>query len=144
MQLEEYNAVDINFIKLLAEKVAKMVKSSDVIALHGELGVGKTIFTKFFINALLPNEIVSSPTFNIINYYCGNDLIIWHLDLYRIKSLPELYEIGIEEVLKLGIVIVEWPELIKKLTIPNIEITINYNSSNCNLRDVIIQIFNNT
>ncbi|XGA08646.1 MAG: tRNA (adenosine(37)-N6)-threonylcarbamoyltransferase complex ATPase subunit type 1 TsaE [Wolbachia endosymbiont of Xenopsylla cheopis] len=139
MHIEKYKAVDVSFVELLAKKIAKVVKPPIVIALHGDLGVGKTAFAKFFINTLLPDEVVSSPTFNIINRYNTCNFVIWHLDLYRIKDLDELYDIGVEEVLNAGIAIVEWPELIKKLTVPDIEININYNDDKNDLRDIIIQ-----
>lgn len=139
MHIRKYKAVDIDFMRLLARKIAKIVKSPSIIALCGELGVGKTTFAKFFINALLPGEIVSSPTFNIMSRYDAYNFVIWHLDLYRIKSLDEIYDIGVEEVLNSCIAVVEWPELIKKLTIPNIEISISYNDDEHDLRDIIIQ-----
>lgn len=139
MHIRKYKAVDINFIELLAKGIAETVKSPSVIALCGDLGVGKTTFAKFFVSTLLPGEVVSSPTFNIISRYDACSFVIWHLDLYRIKSLDELYDVGVEEVLNSGITIVEWPELIKKLTIPDIEISINYNNDKHNLRDIIVQ-----
>ncbi len=139
MHIEKYEAIDVGFVELLAKKIAKIVKPPYVIALYGDLGVGKTAFAKFFINTLLPDEVVSSPTFNIMSRYDACDFTIWHLDLYRIKGLDELYGIGVEEVLNSGIAVVEWPELIKRLTIPDIEININYNDDKDDLRDIIIQ-----
>jgi len=110
--------MNINGIKdtqRLAVLISKYIKVSDVILLKGDLGSGKTTFAQFFIKHLTDADNVSSPTFNVVNVYEKEDLIIWHYDLYRIKDLEEVYEIGIEESLSTAISIIEWPELIESI-----------------------------
>lgn len=112
--------VDIVHLKDLAEwakVISKDLKSGDVIALSGELGAGKTTISQFIINNLSgKNEFVTSPTFNIVQTYeASNSNIIWHFDLYRLKSESEVWDIGIEDAFMTGISIIEWPEIIKNL-----------------------------
>ena len=82
-----------------------------VICLNGELGSGKTMFTKGIANALGINEVITSPTFTIIKEYDG-ELPLYHMDVYRLDGNVE--GIGIEEYFtKGGIVIMEWADMIK-------------------------------
>lgn len=97
----------INF----AKQFAKTLKAGDVVLLDGDLGAGKTVFTKgiveYFSNGA---EVAVSPTFTIVNEYACTPPV-YHFDFYRIKSEDELYAIGIEEYLYgEGVCIVEWPE----------------------------------
>jgi tRNA threonylcarbamoyladenosine biosynthesis protein TsaE len=92
----------------------------------GDLGAGKTTFIKYLCKRLgIAAEAVSSPTFSIINSYTnGKDIRIWHIDLYRLNSVQELYEIGITEIVADDAwVFIEWPELATALLpIPHVEI----------------------
>lgn len=93
----------------LAKKIAKKCKKGDVLLLFGDLGAGKTVFSKGFVSAFSGAQ-VTSPTFTIVNTYEGK-IPIFHFDLYRINDADELYMIGIEEYLYGdGITLVEWPE----------------------------------
>ena len=84
-----------------------------VICLNGELGSGKTMFVKGIANALGINEVITSPTFNIIKEYDG-ELPLYHLDVYRLDSIND--DIGIEEYFtKGGVVVIEWAENIKSI-----------------------------
>ena len=101
-----------------AEKLAEINNPSDIILLKGELGVGKTTFTRFLINALhrkmkisLPSSI-KSPTFPILITYDLKDYEIYHYDLYRLKNVKELYEFDMFENFKNNISIIEWPEIL--------------------------------
>ena len=119
-----------------AKKIAKKCKKGDVLLLFGDLGAGKTVFSKGFVSAFSGAQ-VTSPTFTIVNTYEGK-IPIFHFDLYRINDADELYMIGIEEYLYGdGITLVEWPEramevfpksakrvIIKKLDDTRREITI--------------------
>ncbi len=97
-----------------AQEFAKKLKASDVIALQGDLGVGKTTFSRQLIRSLLNNQdiIVPSPTFNIVQIYEATQYSIYHYDLYRIKNIFELDELGFEEAFQDNITIIEWPEII--------------------------------
>ena len=111
--------------KLVAERLSKLINLGDFILLTGNLGVGKTTFTKYIINSLqrINRQAISevpSPTFNITNEYQIKKILIKHYDLYRIKNEKELNNLGIQENLKKQITLVEWPEMVKKLKIKNI------------------------
>ena len=121
--------------KLVAERLSKLINLGDFILLTGNLGVGKTTFTKYIINSLqrINRQVISevpSPTFNITNEYQIKKILIKHYDLYRIKNESELINIGIQENLKKQITLVEWPEILKKLKIKNsISLIFKYNKS---------------
>ena len=95
-----------------ALKVVEQLGNNKVIALHGEMGAGKTTFTNSFCKALGVIDVVSSPTFSIINVYeTKYDKTIYHLDLYRLKNEEEAINAGVEDCLYSGnICLVEWPD----------------------------------
>lgn len=87
-----------------------------VFALLGDLGVGKTVFTKGFAAGLGVREHVSSPTFTIIQTYDDGRMPFYHLDVYRIGDVEEMYEIGYEDCFfDEGVCLVEWANLIEEL-----------------------------
>ena len=95
----------------IAYDFARGLKSGDVICLTGDLGAGKTTFTKGIAKALNSVFEPVSPTFNIVNEYPG-DIDIYHFDLYRLESEADLYSIDIDNYLfSDGICIIEWPEI---------------------------------
>ncbi len=109
MYIEYCNLINI---KELARKVAIQINIKDTILLKGDLGVGKTTFTQHLIAFFIDKVIVSSPTFSIVNLYKAPKFNIWHFDLYKIKHISEMHEIGIEEAFETGVSIIEWPEII--------------------------------
>ena len=121
--------------KLVAERLSKLINLGDFILLTGNLGVGKTTFTKYIINSLqrINRQVISevpSPTFNITNEYQIKKILIKHYDLYRIKNKSELINLGFQENLKKQITLVEWPEIVKKLKIKNsISLIFKYNKN---------------
>lgn len=93
----------------LAEIVAKNLTAGEVVILDGDLGAGKTTFTKGLFKALGVTETVTSPTFTIMNEYLGTKFKLYHFDMYRIESEDELAELGFEEQLfSDGISVIEW------------------------------------
>tara|TARA_B100000941_G_scaffold218615_1_gene161345 strand:+ start:2108 stop:2581 length:474 start_codon:yes stop_codon:yes gene_type:complete len=105
--------------RTVSEKFSKLLKPGDVICLFGDLGVGKTTFIRYLINNLQKkyNEQISeilSPSFNILNEYKIKNLNIHHYDLYRVKDIREIDNLGIHNGLKNNITLIEWPEIIIK------------------------------
>jgi len=94
--------------------------SKSIILLYGDMGAGKTTFTQYLLHALGSREEVSSPTYSIINeYLCPADKI-YHMDLYRLETIEEALDLGIEEYLQSGsLCIIEWPQLIVDLLDPD-------------------------
>ena len=96
----------------LAQNIESEKFPNMVICLDGELGSGKTVFTKGFANSLEIEEDVTSPTFNIIKEYTSGELPLYHMDVYRLNGNVE--DLGIEEYYKKGgICIIEWSETIE-------------------------------
>jgi tRNA threonylcarbamoyladenosine biosynthesis protein TsaE len=83
-----------------------------ILLLKGNLGAGKTTFSQFLLKNLGSNDEVSSPTYSIVNEYDSPKGIIFHFDLYRMKNINEVYDIGMEEYLDNSyLCIIEWPEI---------------------------------
>lgn len=94
----------------LGADIASMLKPGDVIALYGDLGAGKTTFSRGLIQALLGDGMdVPSPTYTLVQTYDTERGTIWHFDLYRIEAPSELLELGFDDALD-DISIIEWPE----------------------------------
>ena len=110
-------------LKTISKKIADNLSKNDCIFLIGEIGVGKTTFSRCLINYLqkkkgMHETEVLSPTFNLLYEYSIKNLKIMHYDLYRIKSKDELAQLGIFNEDEKTIKIIEWPELIKN-NLPN-------------------------
>lgn len=92
----------------IGKTCAKALKNGYVIALDGDLGAGKTVFTRGIAAGLKIKGNILSPTFTILRQYEGENFKFNHLDLYRINDADELYEIGILDILDDGITVIEW------------------------------------
>ena len=119
------NISDEKKTKLIAEIFSKNIKSGDTLLFSGELGVGKTTFIKYLINSLqlIFNQSITeipSPTFNLVNEYKLEKLIIKHYDFYRINDEKELDNLGIFENNIGQIILIEWPKIIKHYKLKNI------------------------
>ena len=115
----------------ISKKFSNLIKKGDIIFFYGEIGVGKTTFIKHLINNLqTKNELklteVPSPTFNIVNEYKINEIVINHYDLFKIKDPKELYNIGIFEDNSEMVTLVEWPEIILNKPKKIIELYFSY------------------
>ena len=93
-----------------------------VFAFYGKMGAGKTTFIKALCEVLGVEDVITSPTFAIINEYTdGNDDPIYHFDFYRIKKLEEVYDMGYEDYFYSGnLCLLEWPELIEEVLPENV------------------------
>lgn len=108
--------------KLGAEVASKSV-AGDIFGLIGDLGCGKTEFTRGFTTQLAENETVSSPSFSLINTYSNGTLKIHHFDFYRLNNADELIEIGFEEYTNDSdaIIIIEWADMFPEILPNNIQ-----------------------
>ena len=133
-------------LTILINKISNKLRIGNVIYLRGELGSGKTTITKILIQNLFKKykkkiPIVTSPTFNIVQYYLVNkQIIIAHYDLYRLKKSSDINNIGLYDLEDKMINIIEWPELIKKKHKNRIEIILKY-TKNKDERNVSIKYF---
>ena len=120
-----------NRTKDLANKILKKLKLGDIIFLYGEMGVGKTTFIKYLINAFqkknnLKLTEITSPTFNLLNEYDINQIRINHYDLFRLKSAEEVKNLNLFESYSRAITLIEWPQIIKEKPKNLIELRFNY------------------
>ena len=110
-----------------AYELAKKIKAPKIIVLSGDLGAGKTTFTKGFAKGLGIKEIITSPTFTLLNEYEGREKM-YHFDMYRLSSKEEAYELCFEDYFNKndGVVLVEWAENVEGLfSPPYTKITLN-------------------
>ena len=120
-----------NRTKDLANQIINKIKVGDIIFFYGEMGVGKTTFIKYLINAFqkknnLKLSEVTSPTFNLLNEYEINQVKIHHYDLFRLKSAEEVKNLNLFESYSKAITLIEWPQIIKEKPKNLIELKFNY------------------
>jgi len=112
----KYTSNSVDETISIAEEFAKQLKIGDTILYTGEMGAGKTHFTKGIAKHFGIERGVSSPTFALVNEYIGNDTNVFHFDLFRINSYDDLYAIGFFDYFdRDGILAVEWSENISNL-----------------------------
>ena len=124
----------LDHLNLISKKISDHLSKKDCIFLIGEIGVGKTTFTRNLINNLQVQESlkmteVLSPTFNLLYEYDINSFKVMHYDLYRIKESKELNHLGIFSDDIDSVKIIEWPDLIKTPLEDKLEIHLNYGKS---------------
>ncbi len=115
----------------LANKLLKKLKPGNIVFLYGEMGVGKTTFIRYFINGLqkknkLQLTEVTSPTFNLLNEYQIDQIKIKHYDLFRLKSSEEVKNLDLFEDNANSLILIEWPQMIKKKPKNLIELNFEY------------------
>ena len=128
---------DKGYVQVLAEKIGKCLQIGDSIFLYGPVGAGKTFFASHLIKEILSAEgvgdVITSPTFNLVNIYDQQAAPIWHVDLYRLRNPSDINEIGLEQAFFEAICLVEWPEILAgeiadqaiRLSICNSELALN-------------------
>ncbi|EEX18042.1 tRNA (adenosine(37)-N6)-threonylcarbamoyltransferase complex ATPase subunit type 1 TsaE [Prevotella veroralis] len=117
--------IRINSLDTIHEAAKDFIKGmgdGKVFAFYGKMGAGKTTFIKALCEVLGVKDVITSPTFAIINEYTdGNDNPIYHFDFYRIKKLEEVYDMGYEDYFYSGnLCLLEWPELVEDVLPENV------------------------
>ena len=108
MQIQTHSPEETEAV---GRKLAAQLRPGDVLAYYGDLGAGKTAFTRGLAAGLGVTEPVTSPTYTIVNEYLGGRLPLFHFDMYRLSSADDLFDIGWEDYLSRGgVCAVEWSE----------------------------------
>ena len=126
--------------ELLGKKLAAFLRPGDVIAYYGDLGAGKTAFTRGLAAGLGIREAVTSPTDTIVNEYLSGRMPLFHFDMYRLSSSEELFDIGWEDYLaRGGVCAVEWSENVADALTDAISITIEKDLAQLDWRKITIE-----
>ena len=107
---------DLDNIREAAREFIGHIGDHRVFAFYGKMGAGKTTFVKAICEELGVDDVITSPTFAIVNEYSTDQSVIYHFDFYRIKKLEEVYDMGYEDYFYSGaLCFIEWPELIEEI-----------------------------
>ena len=137
MQITTYSADET---QALGKKLAESLRPGDVIAYFGDLGAGKTAFTRGIAEGLGVSEQVTSPTYTIVNEYLSGRLPLFHFDMYRLGSSDELFDIGWEDYLaRGGVCAVEWSENVEDALQGAIRVTIEKDPFEADTRRITIE-----
>ena len=137
MQITTHSADET---QALGTKLAKRLQPGDVIAYFGDLGAGKTALTRGIAQGLGITDIVTSPTYTIVNEYLTGRLPLFHFDMYRLGSSDELFDIGWEDYLaRGGVCAVEWSENVEDALQGAIRVTIEKNPFEADTRRITIE-----
>lgn len=125
--------------QLAGEQLAYNLKGKRVIALHGDLGNGKTTFVQGFARGLGVEKRIISPTFVIVRKYALKEKNFYHIDLYRVQASRDIEGLGLKEILEdeNSIVAIEWPEKIENI-LPKDKITIEFFQVDENTRKIVL------
>ena len=122
----EIKIESLNDIQQAARQFVEAMGENTVFALYGKMGAGKTTFVKALCEELGVTDVITSPTFAIVNEYRSDESgeLIYHFDFYRIKKLSEVYDMGYEDYFFSGaLCFIEWPELVEELLPGDVVIT---------------------
>lgn len=136
MQITTHSADET---QALGQKLASRLAPGDVIAYFGDLGAGKTAFTRGLAQGLGITDPVTSPTYTIVNEYLSGRIPLFHFDMYRLSSSDELFDIGWEDYLSRGgVCAVEWSENVKDALQDAIRVTIEKDADEPDTRHITI------
>lgn len=136
MQITTHSADET---QALGQKLASRLAPGDVIAYFGDLGAGKTAFTRGLAQGLGITDPVTSPTYTIVNEYLSGRITLFHFDMYRLSSSDELFDIGWEDYLSRGgVCAVEWSENVEDALQDAIRVTIEKDADEPDTRHITI------
>ena len=136
MQITTHSADET---QALGQKLASRLAPGDVIAYFGDLGAGKTAFTRGLAQGLGITDPVTSPTYTIVNEYLSGRIPLFHFDMYRLSSSDELFDIGWEDYLSRGgVCAVEWSENVEDALQDAIRVTIEKDEDEPDTRHITI------
>ena len=136
MQITTHSADET---QALGQKLASRLAPGDVIAYFGDLGAGKTAFTRGLAQGLGITDPVTSPTYTIVNEYLSGRIPLFHFDMYRLSSSDELFDIGWEDYLSRGgVCAVEWSENVEDALQDAIRVTIEKDADEPDTRQITI------
>ena len=137
MQIQTHSPEETEAV---GRKLAAQLQPGDVLAYYGDLGAGKTAFTRGLAAGLGVTEPVTSPTYTIVNEYLSGRLPLFHFDMYRLGSADELFDIGWEDYLaRGGICAVEWSENVEEALTGALRITITKDFADETVRTITIE-----
>jgi len=113
----EFHITTLHDLKPPAVYLAELLNNHKIVALDGQMGAGKTTFVQTVLKSIGVEELEGSPTYSLINEYQSTLLgKVYHLDLYRLNAIEEVYDIGIEELLyQNAVCFIEWPEKMQEM-----------------------------
>jgi tRNA threonylcarbamoyladenosine biosynthesis protein TsaE len=118
--------------------IGSIIIPGTILSLNGDLGAGKTHFTKGLAEGLEVKDYITSPSFTILNEYEGR-LTLYHFDVYRIEDISEMYEIGFEDYINgEGVCVIEWGDLVEDM-LPGDTVNIRINIVDNNTREIFIK-----
>ena len=137
MQIQTHSPEETEAV---GRKLAAQLRPGDVLAYYGDLGAGKTAFTRGLASGLGVTETVTSPSYTIVNEYLSGRLPLFHFDMYRLGSADELFDIGWEDYLaRGGVCAVEWSENVEDALRDAIHITIEKDPLEPDTRRITIE-----
>ena len=137
MQIQTHSPEETEAV---GRKLAVQLQPGDILAYYGDLGAGKTAFTRGLAAGLGVTEPVTSPTYTIVNEYLSGRLPLFHFDMYRLGSADDLFDIGWEDYLaRGGICAVEWSENVEEALTGALRITITKDSADETVRTITIE-----
>ncbi|MDR1097351.1 MAG: tRNA (adenosine(37)-N6)-threonylcarbamoyltransferase complex ATPase subunit type 1 TsaE [Tannerella sp.] len=125
-----------NETEAMAAKIAANCQAGDLLILDGDLGAGKTHFVKWFVESLHAKDRVTSPTFSIANFYRTDRCNVLHIDLYRISTVNEFIDLGLDDYFGRSVTLIEWGEKFSSCFDEYLFISLHVNEDNSRLMTV--------